>query len=172
MTYVRTRTTYKEWFDKQVKIILRTIEKKDIEACIAIVKESYDCITDDIEFELNACFEESWWGLPKYAIIENMETGQIIGMGGYQLSPMDYDCFEIFWITVHQDFRNMGFGNLIVETLEYLIKKEKIFQNDVTILLCCKKGLEKFYKKLGYKKCLDKAAKKEILMGKTFVHKV
>ena len=42
-------------------------------------------------------------------------------MGGYQLSPLDWGCYEFFWLSVRKGFEGNGIGKMLVE-----YKKKKL----------------------------------------------
>lgn len=154
---------------------IRPLEAKDISACVPMAIESFgDDYTKDqfntIEEEFKAAFDNEWWGRPNYYVFES--EGQILGMGGYALSWLDWGVYEMFWSCVKNGYKNQGIGKALVAHREKEIIKEASgikFKRDITILFSCTQTVVEYHKKNGYKVLINKASGKEVIMGKTFL---
>lgn len=171
----RSRFSYYHWIREQneKENSIRPMRIEDVPICVDMTLESfgYDKYPEEqfntIEEEFNASFEPDWWGRPKYFVCEY--RGKILGMGGYQLSPLDWDTFEFFWLSVRKGYEKYGIGKMLVEHREKEVLKEATFKKDITILFSCTKEVIKYHKKNGYKLLLNKAGEDEVIMGKTFL---
>ena len=54
---------------------------------------------------------------PTYLVAE--EKGKLVGCGGFIPSWVDNNVYDLFWLSVHPNFKNKGVGKNIVR---YLIK--------------------------------------------------
>lgn len=152
--------------------IIRPMTKEDVKNCIEMTLESFgdDYVSEQFvttEEEFNAAFGKEWWGRPKYFVCEFND--QIIGMGGYSLSWLDWDTFELFWLSIRKEFKGKGIGKILTEHLESEAIKDGKFKKDITILFSCTKTVVEYHKRHGYKVVIEKAAGEEIIMGKTFL---
>ena len=149
---------------------IRLMKKEDIEECITMTLESFDDYEnefDTIKEEFEESFDKEWWGLPKYFVFEN--EGKILGMGGYSLSRLDWDSFEMFWLCVRKEYKGHGIGSALTKHREQDIIKNSSMKTDITIIFSCTNSVSEYHKKQGYKIILEKAGGKEVLMGKTFL---
>lgn len=153
-----TTKTYNRWYDEHEGII-RSMLESDVDACIQMTidsfKEEYPLEQfETIREEFMSSFKPDWWGRPKYFVYDF--KGEILGMGGYQISPLDWDIFEFFWLCVKKKFQGKGIGKKLVEFREKEILKDYHFKSDVTILFSCTKSVIKYHKKHGYNVILKK----------------
>ncbi len=169
----RTRVSYYHWIRERVNFeqCVRPMMEKDIPECIEMTTQSFAGkypkeYFETLEEEFSASFKQDWWGRPKYFVFEY--NNEILGMGGYQLSPLDWGIYDFFWHCVKVGWEKKGIGTAIVERREKEIVKQHRFKADVTIIFSCKKDVIKYHKKHDYKVLLKKAAGKEVIMGKTF----
>jgi GNAT superfamily N-acetyltransferase len=152
--------------------MIRPIKKEDVSECIEMTLEAFKDIYPDAQFEMieeeiNGAFEEDWWGLPKFFVFEI--NGMICGMGGYAQSWLDWDTFEMFWLCVRKGYEGQGIGRLLVEHRENEIIKNSAHKKDITIIFSAEKEIIDYHKRHGYQVLLNKAAGKEVIMGKSFL---
>ena len=155
-----------------MNFIIRPMISSDVDECSKMARESFGSDYPDAQFdtmreEFEAAFSNKWWGRPNYYVCTF--NGEIVGMGGYSLSWLDWDTFEMFWLSVKDGWKGKGIGTLLQNHREQEIIKESAFKNDITILFSATKTVVDFHIKNGYKVILEKAAGKEVLMGKTFL---
>ncbi len=167
------RVSYYHWIREKMdrQNCIRPMKKEDVKQCIEMTLESFGDQYpieqfESIEEEFLSSFEKDWWGRPKYFVFEY--HGCILGMAGYQISPLDWGIYEFFWLSVRKQATGRGIGKLLVEHREKEILKEPSFKKDVTILFSCTKDVVKYHKKNKYKVLIKKAGGKEVIMGKTF----
>lgn len=154
------------------KFIIRPMEAGDVDECAKMARESFGSDYPDTQFdtmreEFEAAFTEKWWGRPNYYVC--ICGDEIVGMGGYALSWLDWDTFEMFWLSVKNGWKGKGIGTLLQQHREKEILKESAFKDDITILFSATKTVVDFHLKNGYSIILEKAGGKEVLMGKTFL---
>ncbi len=172
---INNKILYKEYIENKVEKerSFRSIRKEDLPILLKMAKENFNHYPEDqidsVEYELNAAFETEWWGLPKFFTIDF--KGKILGFGGYQLSGLDYDCFELYWININKEYRGKGVGEFMVNKIINEIKKEPNYTTATTILLSCQDKLKKFYNKFGFKTILKKSNNEGLLMGITINRK-
>lgn len=150
---------------------IRPIETGDIDECCKMVRESFGGDYPDLEFdtmrdEFTSAFTDNWWGRPNYYVCTC--NNQIVGMGGYSLSSLDWGIYEMFWLSVKNGWKGKGIGTLLQKHREAEITKQELYKDDITILLSTTKTVVDFHIKNGYSILLEKASGKEVLMGKTF----
>lgn len=152
---------------------VRPIEENDVDECVSMAMESFGTDTypkeqfDSIREEFMAAFDKPWWGRPKYFVCEMDD--KIVGMAGYVQSWCDWDTFEFFWLSVRKGYYGKGIGKALVEYREKEVMRQSAFKDDITIIFSCTNEVIEYHKKHGYKVLLEKAASKEVLMGKTFM---
>ncbi len=158
---------------KKINYKIRPLQKKDIKECVSMTTESFGWDEypkkqfDTIKEEFNAAFSKKHMSMPRYFVCEC--KGVIIGMGGYSFSWLDWDTFELFWLSVRKGYYNNGIGKALTKHLEKEILKQSAFKTDITILFSCTKSVINYHKRQGYEVVLKKAAGKEVIMGKTFL---
>ncbi len=69
--------------------------------------------------------------------------GRLVGDGGY--------VYYLQNINVMPQYQGMNIGTLIIDNILEYIKKDKIPDTSVMVLLMSSKGAEKFYKKFGFR---------------------
>lgn len=152
-------------------MITRQLELKDIPRLVELGKVNfpeYGNLDISMEDELMLAFKDSYWGKPTYIVI--IDYGKVLGCVGYCLSSLDYNCYELFWVNIDPEYQNEGLGSyLVTSVVKDYIQKEKSCKKDLTILLSCKITLASFYNRLGFNTILQKAARLEVLMGKTIL---
>lgn len=137
---------------------IRTLKKTDIKKASRIVGQNYSKLYEKKSlFELEAMFKNHAV-IPKYFVAEEKE--EIVGLAGYVQSWMDYNIYEIFWVSVLPQYQRMGIGTMLVEKILNIIKK---CNNEATILLTTDKPT--FYsKKFNFKILSTFEKSKEYLM--------
>lgn len=171
---MKLRKSYGQWereeWEKDNLTIIRPLRKEDIDVCIKMSLENFtkdypaeQC--ESINEELLDSFEEEWWGRPHYFVLEF--KGHILAMGGYHLSPLDWDCYELVWINVKKEYHGRSIGRRLIKFIEEDIKNQEHYKENITIIFSCKSHNIKFYKKFDYKIILKKSDG-EVMMGKTF----
>lgn len=154
------------------KFFIRPMEQSDLDECAKMARESFGDDYPDTQFdtmreEFEAAFTSKWWGRPNFYVC--MHDKEIVGMGGYALSWLDWDTFEMFWLSVKKEWQGKGIGTMLQQHREEEILKDGAFKEDITILFSATRTVVDFHIKNGYKIVLEKAAGKEVLMGKTFL---
>ena len=159
-----------------MKYDIRPIEERDIDECVNMAIETFGTNHypkeqfDSIREELMMGLQEPHWGRPNYFVCE-LGSGKIVGMAGYVQSWLDWDTFEFFWLSVRKGYYGKGIGKALVEYREQEIISKSAFKDDVTIMFSCTREVIKYHEKHGYGILLEKAAGKEVIMGKTFMKK-
>lgn len=69
--------------------------------------------------------------------------GRLVGDGGY--------VYYLQNINVMPEYQGMNIGTLIIDNILDYIKKDKIPNTSVMVLLMSSKGAEKFYKRFGFR---------------------
>ena len=102
---------------------------------------------------------------PKYVVAE--EKGEVVGLGGYIQSWMDYHVYNIFWIAVKPKWQDKGIGTAIVGKIISDIKKREGENKAHMVLLTTNKP--GFYaKKFGFKILTSFGDREHKLMGLKF----
>lgn len=92
--------------------ITRRLQSEDIPCCLAIVRENWGIATaQSCHVELGQAFGEAVWK-PIFYVAET--GGQVVGVGGYCVSWMNYGIYDITWINVLAAMQRRGIGRLIV----------------------------------------------------------
>jgi N-acetylglutamate synthase-like GNAT family acetyltransferase len=130
---------------------VRTIEKRDVEACIEIVRKNYS--ENDarlIKKEMEMSFTENPIK-PSYVVAE--EDGVIRGYGGFMQSAMSYNVYELFSLNVHPAHQSKGVGKKIMnEIIKRLRKLEGEYKKaHLLILTAASPRLPKYYESLGFR---------------------
>ncbi len=85
---------------------------------------------------------------PKYVVAE--EGGEVVGLGGYIQSWMDYHVYNIFWIAVEPRQQGRGIGTKIVRKIISDIKK-KIGESSAHMVLLTTDKPRFYSKKFGFR---------------------
>jgi ribosomal-protein-alanine N-acetyltransferase len=124
----------------------------------AIVREMTEEDIRDVCIIERACFAIPWTEeafqleirqnkLARYVVVE--VQGMIVGHGGMWKI---IDEAHITNIAVHPDYRGRGYGNLIVEKLIKIAKKEKVFRMTLEVRKSNTLA-QNLYQKYGFKSC-------------------
>ncbi len=158
-----------------INTTIRPIALTDIDQCAKMAIDSFGLgeYSED-EFstmrdEFKMAFNGNGWEVPKYFVAEN--NSEIVGMAGYIQSWMDWDTYEFFWLSVKKGYEGNGIATALVKHRENDIINSVTHKTDITITFSCTNKLISYHEKNGYNVILRKAAKKEVLMGKTFMKK-
>ncbi len=101
----------------------RLIKQNEIGLAVNIIQENYSKKYRKAAFkEMEAMFK-NYTARPKYIVAE--EKGEIIGLGGYIQSWMDYNIYQIFWINIKPGFQNKGIGTKLIERIIRILKNKK-----------------------------------------------
>jgi GNAT superfamily N-acetyltransferase len=93
--------------------------------CLRIVSENYDrTMALNLDRELSEMFSNSSFP-PRFFVLK--EDDEVIGLGCYTISWMDYGVYEISWINVDQQHQGRGLGTFLVSRIieELLGKKAR-----------------------------------------------
>ena len=143
---------------------IRLLTENDIPQCLNLFYLNYESGKySRIENELNAMFEEHVWIRPQYYVVEYEE--KVVAFGGYSVAPINANCYEIYWINVHPDYKKKGIGRKIVTTIIKTIKNTG--NSKAWITLTCKYHLEHFYKSFGFYIIMETPAKDGYMMALT-----
>lgn len=154
---------------------IRPIAEKDIDECVSMAMESFGTKTypkeqyDTMREEFTMGLSELHWGRPNYIVCEI--DNKIVGMAGYIQSWLDWDTYEFFWLSVRVGYYGVGIGSALVKFREEEVVKKSAFKDDITIMFSCTKDVIKYHENHGYKVVVKKAARKEVIMAKTFLKK-
>ncbi|MCH7850365.1 MAG: GNAT family N-acetyltransferase [Nanoarchaeota archaeon] len=109
--------------------------------------------------EINEMFSKSLIK-PTYLVAE--EKGKLAGCGGFIPSWVDNNVYDIFWLSVHPNFKNKGVGKNIVR---HLIKEVRKIKDPIAKLIIISTKIPLFFRNLGFKKISKKYDRNYILMG-------
>lgn len=152
---------------------IRPMKQSDISKCVEMTLANFGTEEyvieqfEGIESEFEDAFRDEWWGLPKYFVCEIDDN--IVGMAGYALSAMDWDAYEFFWLSVDKNHQGKGIAKALVEYRENEVINQSKFKDDITIMFSCTKKVVPYHLRNGFKVLIEKAAGKEVIMGKTFL---
>jgi GNAT superfamily N-acetyltransferase len=152
---------------------IRRMCETDIDECVSMAIESFGASAypkkqyETMREEFLMGLEKEHWGRPNYFVCEI--DGIIVGMAGYVQSWLDWDTYEFFWLSVRKGHYGKGIGKALVEYRENEVIKKAAFKDDITILFSCTNSVIDYHKRNGYKVVIEKAASKEVIMGKTFI---
>jgi ribosomal protein S18 acetylase RimI-like enzyme len=111
--------------------------------CLRIVAENYDrTMALNLDRELSDVFSNSSFP-PRFFVLK--QDNEVIGLGCYTISWMDYGVYEISWINVDQQHQGRGLGTFLVSRIieELQAKKARV------ILLFASKAVS-LYERLGF----------------------
>lgn len=116
--------------------------------CLRIVAENYDpTMALNLDRELSDTFSNSSFP-PRFFVLK--QDDEVIGLGCYTVSWMDYGVYEISWINVDQRHQGKGLGTFLVSRIleELQAKKAR------AILLFASKAIS-LYERLGFKRVCE-----------------
>ncbi|NPE26990.1 GNAT family N-acetyltransferase [Methanococcoides sp. SA1] len=139
---------------------IRKATKRDVEKMVEIISINSPKYPKKLATkEIREMFSKSLIK-PTYLLLE--DKGRILGFGGFASSWADAMIYNLFWITVHPDFKNKGVGKRIVESL---IKEVKKIKKPKAKMVTISTEIPAFYKKFGFKKISSKYDGDYVLMG-------
>jgi N-acetylglutamate synthase-like GNAT family acetyltransferase len=128
-------------------MIIRKATKKDTKEILEIIKlNSPKYPLQEAKKEILEMFSKSF-NKPTYFVAQ--QEKKIIALGGFIRSWADNTLLEMFWISVHPDFKSRGIGKKIVETLIEEITNLKSKPKPKLILISTK--IPSFFEKFGFK---------------------
>ncbi len=160
---------------KKEKLFIRPMLKCEISECVKMTLANFG--TEEytaeqfysITSEFKDAFRKGWWGLPKYFVCEI--KNEIVGMAGYSQSAMDWDAYEFFWLSVDKKHQGKGIAKALVDFRLKEIRRQAKFKEDITIMFSCTKKVAPYHLRNGFKILIEKAAGKEVIMGRSFLKK-
>ena len=104
---------------------------------------------DDFPKEVKSCV-----GSGDGTFLVVIGDGQVIGLGGIQISLMSYAVWNITWLLVDPEYRGKGIGGMLVRKLEDYAKEHRDSREN-ELAICLTTGVASFYEKLGYKAVVE-----------------
>lgn len=150
----------------KMEIKFRDLTRSDLKEASFIIGDNYpDFDENKIIEELNSAFLPVRIK-PRYLVA--FEGNNIIGIGGYCQSYMDYGVYEIFWINVKKSMQGKGVGTQIVSKIIEVIKTNNGDDEPHMVLLTAavSKRLPEFYAShFGFKVLENIDGGKNTVMG-------
>ena len=101
--------------------MIRELEKKDIHACVEIVRENWDDkVAERFWDEVQHAFLRGMKWPPEYFVYE--EAGEVVAFAGMMESWLMHRVMDFIWINVKKDYQGYGYGR---ELTEYRIERCK-----------------------------------------------
>lgn len=137
-------------------MIIRSLEKRDIEQCVNIVNENWNGEIGDSELDLNLSL--SSLNIPRkpfFYVLTEDDYETIIGFIGFQFSPITLkNSIDLFLFNVKKEFQGKGLGTYFLKNVINIALEKDIFQDsqikNVTILLSCESKYKEFYEKNNF----------------------
>jgi ribosomal protein S18 acetylase RimI-like enzyme len=116
--------------------------------CLRIVAENYDpTMALNCDRELSDMFSNSSFP-PRFFVLK--EDDEVIGLGCYTISWMDYGVYEISWINIDREHQGRGLGTFLVSR----ILEELHGKKARAILLFASKAVS-LYERLGFRRACE-----------------
>ncbi len=137
------------------KLVVRdSVRKSDIEDIKNITESTGFFHEDEVKIAVELIEERLAKGLESGYLFNFLELdGRVIGYTCFGLIPLSVISYDLYWIVIHNDFRNRGLGKYLMKKMEEYIKKSGGAQ--IYVDTSSKKQYlptRKYYKKSGYKK--------------------
>lgn len=133
--------------DAKHEASIRRLRTDDIPACLGIVRDNYSIATaQSCHIELGQSFGDAAWK-PIFYVAELQ--GEIVGVGGYAVSWINYGIYDITWINVARRFQRRGIGRRIVNRCIEDIRA-------VGLLVMLSTDIPEYYKRWwGFEQCFS-----------------
>jgi len=139
---------------------IRKATKKDISAMVSIIKlNSPNYPVAHAKKEMNEMFGAALQK-PTYIVAEKEK--KVVGFGGFISSWIDNMIYDMFWISIHPDYKGISIGTKIINEIIASVKKER---KPLPKMIVISTKIPKYYKKFGFKKLSNKYDGDYILMG-------
>jgi ribosomal protein S18 acetylase RimI-like enzyme len=136
------------------KITIRdTVKQNDVEVIREITESTGFFPEDEVKIAVELIEERLQKGLDSGYLFNFLEyKGRVIGYTCFGLIPLSHISYDLYWIVIHNDFRNKGLGKYLMKKMEDYIKAAGGIQ--IYVDTSSKKQYlptRKYYKKSGYK---------------------
>jgi glutamate---cysteine ligase / carboxylate-amine ligase len=129
-------------------IVLREAKADDVDAMVAVVDDCFPgADLAAARREMSEAFSDALYK-PTYMVA--VDHGKLVGMTGYISSYLDYETFEIIWVSVRPDWQSKGVGSRVVKAALDAIAAHPERARPCRVLLST--DLDEYFTRLGFER--------------------
>ena len=133
---------------------IRKLLITDIDSCVEMVELNFNNIYSNCRKDITEGLTD-----PKQFYKGIVVDDKLIGFCAYTHSNFTNNCYALYWVNIHPDYQNKGYGKKLIDKVLKEIEHKNIY-NDIFnekdklwVVLTCKEILIQFYQNFNFKVC-------------------